>query len=968
MDHYLAKSPDQPIDPLTNREREILALLSGDKSNQEIADQLYLALSTVKGYIQQIYNKLGVGGRREAVHRARELGLLEEGSPIPSRRHNLPAQLSSFIGREREIEQVTALLVQHRLVTLTGSGGTGKSRLSLQAANFVMENYPHGAWLVELASLADPGIIPTTIAQVLGVQERPGKRITDLLVDFLRYKQLLLILDNCEHLLEACANLADRLLHNCPNLTILASSRELLGVEGEAPYSVPPMILPDVRQLPSLEQFRAYDAVRLFSERAQVVSDGFEITQGNMAAVAQVVTRLDGIPLAIELAAARLRLLEIEQIAQRLDNAFQLLTGGSRSALPHHQTLRASVDWSYNLLSEPERILFCRLSIFAGDCNLQAVEQVCVGGLDPIQSIHPEAVIDLLSELVNKSLIYTHSLTGASKRFLMYETIRQYAQEKIDWNESHMVRSRHMQYYLHLAETIGQKIARNSEVNTADQLDLEQDNLRLAFEWSLRHNIDVALRLAIALMWYQDYRPHRSEEIDWLERALSMEEATRPQNTFPPNSPDQSKRMFLRAKGLALLGYSFYVRVGENTPNGDWNQIGLLGRTEELRKAGEALKESLAILRQGTTEHRKDLAFTLRWLSIVTGKPELVFEAQELCREINDQRGMFECLYFIGTFEPDPARRNELHLEQLSLARKMGDGELIYIALHNLGFDAFYVGEYDQARAYFMESYKFHTRIHNSDYYLMAMENYARSCFFAGDTIQALEVIDKTLKSYQETGNNVRCVTSLRLKFTIALAQGSYQLASEVIEAEQHINQMLNDRAIQSLILLQQSNLYRLQGETELAIQQIQECIKITQEIGHRDLTALATVELGKLSLVGGDLLKANDHFRECLPTGHENPDVIFMAIPFASLAGLAARKGEMERAARLFGAANGFCRGMVNTLPPPDRTQFEDDFTSVNAALGETSCKQLFEEGRRLTFEKAMAMVMEEVIVYERG
>ena len=276
---------------------------------------------------------------------------------------------------------------------------------------------------MELAPLADPDLVPKTVASALGVPETPGRAIQKSLVNFLRQKRLLLILDNCEHLLQACARLTDVLLHACPELTILASSREFLGVAGEAPYRVPPMALPDAHTLPPLIELAEFDAVRLFIERARVVSPGFTLTEGNASAVAQVVSRLDGIPLAIELAAARLRLLSLEQIALRLSDAFRLLTGGSRTVLPRHQTLRALIDWSYNLLSEPERALLRRLSVFAGSWTLEAAEIVCSdSGVNSITAasdakqvladggevqgvIRPAEILDLLGELVDKSMI-----------------------------------------------------------------------------------------------------------------------------------------------------------------------------------------------------------------------------------------------------------------------------------------------------------------------------------------------------------------------------------------------------------------------------------------------------------------------------------------------------------------------------------------------------------------------------------
>ncbi|HZO88686.1 MAG TPA: adenylate/guanylate cyclase domain-containing protein, partial [Chthonomonadaceae bacterium] len=278
--------------------------------------------------------------------------------------HNLPVQLTSFIGREKEMEEIKRLLSTAHLLTLTGSGGCGKTRLALQVAADRVEEYADGVWLVELAAIADLGLVPQTVAVALGVSEEPNRPLGETLANYLRPKSLLLVLDNCEHLLTACAQLADTLLRTCPKVRILASSREGLGLLGEALYHVPSLSLPDEKRLPTLEQLSQYEAVRLFVERAVLSRPDFAVTAQNAASVVQICSRLDGIPLAIELAAARARALAVEQLAQRLDDRFRLLTGGSRTALPRQQTLRALIDWSYDLLSEAERTLLRRLSVF----------------------------------------------------------------------------------------------------------------------------------------------------------------------------------------------------------------------------------------------------------------------------------------------------------------------------------------------------------------------------------------------------------------------------------------------------------------------------------------------------------------------------------------------------------------------------------------------------------------------------
>ncbi|MGH2593929.1 MAG: protein kinase domain-containing protein, partial [Anaerolineae bacterium] len=289
-------------------------------------------------------------------------------------RHNLPIQLTSFIGREKEMAKIKHLLSDSHLLTLTGPGGTGKTRLALQVAADLLEAFGDGVWLVELASLSDPDLVPQTVAAVLGVREEPNHPLTKALVDYLRPKSLLLILDNCEHLIDACAQLVEALLRACPNVKILASGREALGIAGETTFRVPSLSLPDIRHLPSIEQLTQYESVRLFIDRAIAVRPEFRLTDANAPAIAQICHRLDGVPLAIELAAARVRAMTAEQIAARLDDRFRLLTGGSRTALPRQQTLRALIDWSWDLLSDAERALLRRLSVFLSGWTLEAAE------------------------------------------------------------------------------------------------------------------------------------------------------------------------------------------------------------------------------------------------------------------------------------------------------------------------------------------------------------------------------------------------------------------------------------------------------------------------------------------------------------------------------------------------------------------------------------------------------------------
>ena len=433
--------------------------------------------------------------------------------------NNLPLQLSSFIGRERELGAVKRLLGASRLVTLTGAGGSGKTRLSLQAAAGLLGAYTDGVWFVSLASLSEAALVPQAVATVLGVREQPNRTLTVSLAENLRHNQLLLILDNCEHLVGACAKLAESLLQSCPHLSILASSREALNIAGESVYRVPSLPLPDP-QAPLPADLAQYGAFQLFVERATAARPDFALTPANAAAVAWICQRLDGMPLAIELAAAKVKVMGIDQIGARLDDRFRLLTGGSRTALPRHQTLRAAIDWSYNLLSGAERMLLGRLSVFSGGWTLVAVEVIGAG--EPLDAL---AVIDLLTSLIDKSLVNAGE-AGGETRYSMLETLRQFAREKLLASEEHHhIRDLHLEYFLTVAEESGSLLGRADKF-WLDRLDREHDNMRSALDWCAESGQGVAgLRLAdtLASFWYT--RDYQGEGRMHLKRMLAQPSA-----------------------------------------------------------------------------------------------------------------------------------------------------------------------------------------------------------------------------------------------------------------------------------------------------------------------------------------------------------------------------------------------------------------------------------------------------------
>jgi predicted ATPase/DNA-binding SARP family transcriptional activator len=418
-------------------------------------------------------------------------------------RNNLPHRLTTFIGRGHEQTEIIQLIAKNRLVTLLGAGGVGKSRLALQVGEKSLSNFPDGVWLVELASLNDPILVAQAVCAALEISQQAGAPALKTLTDYLSLKSALLILDNCEHLINACAKLAETLLLACPDLRILATSREALGIDGERRYVAPSLSLPKLHG--ELNVIVEAEAVKLFVERAMTVIPNFQISETNAPIIALICKRLDGIALAIELAAARARLMKLEQIVERLDDAFQLLTGGSRTALPRHQTLRGTLDWSYSMLSEKEKILLRRLSIFMGGWSLNIAEEVC-GNRD---------TLELMTQLVDKSLVFVNQENGADLRYSLHETIRQYAREKlIDSGEYTELRNRHRDVYLTFLERIEPEFIRAQQKKWLDAMETEIDNLRSAIRWSIENShAEEALRFCSASINFWNRRGHHGEAI-----------------------------------------------------------------------------------------------------------------------------------------------------------------------------------------------------------------------------------------------------------------------------------------------------------------------------------------------------------------------------------------------------------------------------------------------------------------------
>ena len=567
--------------------------------------------------------------------------------------NNLPQQVTSFIGREREFAEIGNLVREAPLVTIVGTGGLGKTRLSLQVAAEALDDFPDGVWLVELAPLADPQLVPQAVATVLGVKEESGRSIAQALARHCADRKLLLILDNCEHLIGACAELASDLLQSAPGLKILASSRERLNIRGETTYALAPLVVPDPAVRPTPEVLAQSEAVLLFVERATAAQASFRVTERNAARVAEICARLDGIPLAIELAAARLRAVPIDVIAARLDDRFRLLTGGDRSALPRQQTLRALIDWSYELLSEAERTLFRRLAVFAGGFTLDAAEAV---GSD--DGLPRDDVLDVLARLVEKSLVVL-DVDGA--RYRMLETVREYAAGQLAaCAEERAVRDRHLRHYVALTETALPEFFGPEQGVWLARLDGERENLLAAHAWCA--HADDGVELGLRLVGIKFY---------WINRGLPGLGYRLGAEALARTRADD--RSVLRCRALFETG----------------QMACYMGRYRE----GKAyLEESLAIARALRNPQRiagalQPLAMACLGEGDAAAARRHLEEALELVRAEGDRHDLAAALNALAQVHRS---QNELdaaiplYEQVLGLAREIGDRETVAIGLLNL--------------------------------------------------------------------------------------------------------------------------------------------------------------------------------------------------------------------------------------------------------------------------------------------
>ncbi len=663
-------------------------------------------------------------------------------------KNNLPASLTTFIGREQEQKEIIELIAQHRLVTLTGSGGIGKTRISLSVGKHILDEYANGVWFIELAALSDPALVPQTVASVLGLGAQADVPHTQVLINFLRAKTTLLILDNCEHLLDASAALTHTPLKHCPHIKILATSREALGILGEVHYRLPSLGLPDIQQ--TLERFRAYESVRLFEERARLAQPDFTLTLENAAAIAQICSRLDGIPLAIELAAARVTLFSTAQIAARLDDRFSLLAGGSRTNLPRQQTIRASIDWSWNLLSDAERTVLRRLTVFVGGWTLKAAELVCGGS-----GVDTQHVADLLSHLVAKSLVVVDPQLGRERRFHLHETIRQYAREKlVEAGEAQNTHERHLRYVLELAELAEPALHGPEQMEWVRRINQERENIRAALDHAAKTDLEGGLFLSGHLVRFWRYGHFDlGEGLRWVTELVQRPES----HSFP----------LARAKARYAQGQFLWNMQQFDTARSIAEEC-----LAEFRAHGDRQGEFFSLMLLGDA---------LQLLESMEKKTEIHLQALTLARSMGDIWLQAIALENLGWDQRDPARGQAFWKESIALLRRTGDRMILIPALAISGFTFLLNGELEQAEHVLNEAYEVNREIYDqqSEFVLTGQAILAS---LHGEYGRARAFLQENIDALAEAGNRLGYLWGrARLAYYVALREGSLTEAHHIL-------------------------------------------------------------------------------------------------------------------------------------------------------------------------------------------
>src|SRR5579859_4120484 len=773
---------------------------------------------------------------------------------------NLPAATTLFIGRERETETVSQQLRAARLLTIIGPGGCGKTRLARETASRCLPEFPEGVWC-ELAAVTDPAYVPESVAAAVGLSEAPNRAALDSLTERLLDRQILLVLDNCEHLLQACAALAHAVLRNCPRVTILATSLQPLGLPEEHVYALPPLSLP-ADELTLAQS----DAARLFVQRAQEALPSFTLGPDNASAVATICRRLDGLPLALELAAARAKLLSAGQIARRLDNVFGLLTRGSTSSLPRHQTLRATMDWSYGLLTEPEQRLLRQLSAFAGSFTVDMVEAVCGDG-GPAR-----AVVDTLFDLTDKSFIVIHEPAAqGSARIRLLETVRQYAREKLEeTGEAAGVRTRLLVWALQLAEEAEPHLTGADQVIWLDRLEAEHDQFRAALRWATASRaVATGLRLIRALWRFWLTRGYWSEGRDWCTELMNLDRELQATEAWRVAEVSDG----LRARILFCAGTLAY-------------------RQNDLTST-LALGEACLALAQAAGDK----------LEQVHGYNLIAVSVQE---------------------QGDLTRARESLEAALALARTLEDATHLRPILNNLGTLGHDTGDYRSARSYYEESLAIGRQQPSNNQTNAELYNLGELARRQGDDARARALLDETLANSVRLGDVYNLTGTLSELGYLARNQRDFATAERYFQQALELREKHGEHRRLGYSLFDLGNVARDQGQPTRARDYYERGLTHARQLRDAWGLARASYGLGLLAFGQGQLDEAAQALRESIRNYHivQEPYELIGAVE--DLAGVLARQGRLQQPARWLAVCAARRETMGAPVPPPERERYQ--------------------------------------------
>ena len=844
-----------------------------------------------------------------------------------SSRNNLPQQLTRFIGRQRELAGVRSLVSQSRLITLSGPGGIGKTRLALEVARDRLDEYADGVWLVEFASISDPQLIPQTVASALNLREERGRSITDAVANYLKSRNLLLVLDNCEHVIGAIAQLADALLRNCPNLRILATSRESLAIAGEALFRVPPLSLPDTATEPPASLGK-HEAVELFVERVRAVKATFVLNESNAALVAKISVHLEGIPLAIELAASRLKVLSVEQIAGLLGDRLKLLRGGSRTSLPRHQTLLAAIDWSYNLLSETEKTLFRRLAVFSGGWTLDAAENVCLG-----QPVDKDNLLDLLSGLIDKSLVLLDERDGHQRyRFMM--TLLEYAQERLAQTQEAAAIYRAHAGFFNALVLQGESRTMIADENTwLDCLKLEYDNIRSALSWKSKEEPEAGIRLAAALWRFWYLNGYLQEGRRWLEEMLTRQ----------PASTDA----VIRAKAINRLAVTAVLQ-------GD------------CATAQTLATHALSVARESAG--RSEAAFALNTMAIIAGEQcnfpaarALLEESLGIRRELGD-RAQADTLNNLGVLS---FRQGEFGVargfyeQSLASFREVGDRHGMAMTLLNQGELAIRSGDRSGAQLKIHEGLTLAKELKDRSLIPVAMNNLGKLLLSEGNDLAAYQLISETLDMFRDLGDKHRIATTLVTLGTLAEHRGCDPDAQSLYEESVALCRELGDPLELATSLNCLGRLAARQSDHAAARAHCQEALTITQQIGSKSGIARSLSGLADLARLTGDYATASSLYKESLAAWRDLKNTPESLQTLESIATVMIASGQSERSVRLFGAAQAVREAMSVPRSTHETPDYNRQLSAARNALGEPRFAALWKDGQTLDSDTAIAIAI---------